>query len=228
MTLRIVLVDDHCLFREGLCAVLSMQADIKIVAEANDAKEALTAVAQHRPDIVLLDVTLPGLDGIAVARELLKKDPRVKVLFLSMHAAAAYVAEALAAGAKGYATKDQPAADVVEAIRAVGRGDTYLAPKIPRRLVERPHGAAGTNDAGPLELLTPRERDVFNLVVNGFSNEGIAGELGISVKTVETHRAHVNRKLAVHSTGELIRFAAVRGLLPHALPPTPGTPEAAQ
>jgi DNA-binding NarL/FixJ family response regulator len=219
--LRLVLVDDHCLFREGLCAVLSMQKDIKIVAEASDAKEALVAVATHRPDLVLLDVTLPGLDGIAVARELNKRDPRVKMLFLSMHAAAAYVSEALAAGARGYALKDQPAADVVEAIRAVGRGETYLSPKIPRRLVERPSDAMRAHDAGPLDLLTPRERDVFNLVVNGFSNEGIAGELSISVKTVETHRAHINRKLAVHSTGELIRFAAVRGLLPHALPPTP-------
>jgi two-component system, NarL family, response regulator NreC len=221
MTIRLVLVDDHCLFREGLCAVLSMQKDIDIVAEAADAKEACAAVLAHDPDVVLLDVTLPGLDGISVARELFRRGARAKVLFLSMHASVAYVAEALAAGATGYALKDQPAADVVEAIRAVAKGQRYLAPKIPRRYVEPQEagkGAALGKDAGPLEVLTPRERAVFHLVVNGFSNEGVAGELSISVKTVETHRAHINRKLAVHSTGELIRFAAMRGLLPQQTP----------
>jgi DNA-binding NarL/FixJ family response regulator len=215
ISLKVALVDDHQLFREGLRAVLANQPDLTVVGEASDAREAYTVVDTTQPDVVVLDVALPGVNGIAAARELTRREPRRKILVLSMHVGEDYVARALSAGATGYALKEQSAGELVEAIRAVARGQAYLSPRISRFVVEDylrlRRGEGGT--AGPLGALSAREKEVFDLLVRGFSNDGIAGQLCISVKTVETHRAHILRKLRVHSIAELIRFAARHGLV---------------
>lgn len=168
-----------------------------------------------KPAVVVLDVSLPGMNGFAVTRELRRRDPRCKVMMLSIHGTDENVIEALDAGARGYALKDQLAEEIVAAVRIVARGDYYLAPKIPKAVLDRHLRRRRGEEpkSSPLEELSNREREVFDLVVRGFTNESASRELTISVKTVETHRARINRKLAVHSTAELVRFAAMRGLL---------------
>jgi DNA-binding NarL/FixJ family response regulator len=159
-----------------------------------------------------MDVTLPGTDGLTATRELTSRHPSAKILMLSAHAVHDYVSRAFAYGAIGYALKSQPAVAVIEAIKSVARGDRYLAPELPNSLLTstRLRGRATT---GQLEGLSHREREVFDLVVRGYSNASISGALSISVKTVETHRANINRKLSVHSSTQLLRFAALRGLV---------------
>ena len=213
MSLRLVLIDDHHLFREGIRAVLAGFPDITVVGEASDAREAYSVVDATKPDIVVLDLSLPGADGIAVTREITRRDRNCKVLILSMHLGHDYVLRALEAGAAGYASKDQPPEAVVEAIRAVARGETYLSPRIPRSILDEHMQRGQRPSVGPLDRLSPREREIFDLVVQGLSNQNVATELCISVKTVETHRANINRKLGVHSATELVRLAALHGLV---------------
>lgn len=214
--LKLVLIDDHRLFREGLRAVLSTQADLEIVGEAASAREAYGVIDETKPDVVITDVSLPGSDGFIATREILKRQPSCRVLVLTMHASEDYAAQALSAGANGYALKDQTTEEVIQAIRTVARNETYYAPRfsVPT-LIEhiQQRSRRGGEKRTPLDELTTREQEIFNLAVRGFSNEGIATELGISVKTVETHRARINRKLNVHSTGDLVRLAARHGLI---------------
>lgn len=214
-TLRVALVDDHLLFREGLRAMLATAPDLRIVAEASNAQEAIPAIRASQPEVVVLDVMLPGLSGIGIARELLRDDPGRRLLALSMVADEAHVADALHAGVLGYACKSQSAAEVMEAIRTVGRGETYLAPQVSgfvvfdyRRVRGRGEGARS-----PLATLTSREREIFELCVQGNSTARIAQQLGISPRTVETHRGRILRKLDAHSAVDLVRLAARWGLL---------------
>ncbi|MCK6552784.1 response regulator transcription factor [Myxococcota bacterium] len=196
--------------------MLSREADIEIVGEAASARDAYTVIEETKPDVVIIDVSLPGNDGFAATREILRRVPTCKILVLTMHANEDYAAQALSAGASGYALKDQATDDVVNAIRAVARNETYFAPRFSvDALVDyiQQRARRGGEKRTPLDELTTREQEIFNLAVRGFSNEGIAGELGISVKTVETHRARINRKLNVHCTGDLVRLAARHGLI---------------
>ena len=169
----------------------------------------------HRPDVLLLDVSLPGTNGIAVAREVLRQVAETRILFLSMHHSDDFVADALAAGALGYVSKQDPAAVLVEAVRKVGNGEPFLSPLISREGVEtllrlkRERGSIG----GPLDVLSGREREVFHLLVQGFSNDAVAAHLLISRRTVETHRAHLLKKLQLHSAADLFRFASRHELL---------------
>jgi two-component system response regulator NreC len=213
--LKLVLVDDHRLFLEGLRAMLAAEPDLKVVAEASEAEEAYRVVEATQPDLVVLDVSLAGTSGIAIAEELTRRQPSQKILALSMHSGEDYVARALASGATGYALKEQCVSELVQAIRTVAKGQAYLSPRISRGVVDDylrlQRGEGGRS--GPLGPLSAREREVFGLLVRGFSNDGIGGKLCISVKTVETHRAHILRKLRVHSIAEVIRFAARHGLV---------------
>jgi DNA-binding NarL/FixJ family response regulator len=212
--MKLVLIDDHRLFRDGLRAVLSAHDDMQVVGEASSAREGYAVVDAAGPDVILVDIALPGVDGLTATREILRRHPRGKVLVLSMYAADDYAAQALAYGATGYALKDQPAEQVIEAIRSVAQGIVYLAPRLSRPTVEELAGARTREGAdGPLAELSTRERQIFDLVVRGFSNEGIAGELCISVKTVETHRSRINKKLNVHSSADLVRYAVRHGLI---------------
>jgi two-component system, NarL family, response regulator NreC len=213
-SITVVLVDDHHLFREGLRAVLADAEDIVVSGEASTGREAFEMVDRLKPDIVTVDVTLPDGDGILATREILRRQPNTRVLMLTMHGNHYYVSQALSAGAKGYALKEQRPSEIIEALRTVARGETYVAPQLPQELAVPPTGSRKGNGAtNPMDTLSPRERDIFDLIVRGYTNTAMAETLQLSVKTIETHRAHINKKLRVHSTGELIRLAALHGLV---------------
>jgi DNA-binding NarL/FixJ family response regulator len=216
MMLSVALVDDHPLFREGLRTVLSAQPDVEVVAEACDSRQACAMVSTAKPAVVVIDMTLPDGDGIAATQDILRQAPRTRVLMLTMHSSEFFVSRAFAAGVSGYAVKTQAPEEILDAIRTVARGETYLAPKFSHLFAHQSDTRrAPIVSNSPLEELSRREREIFDLIVRGFTNEGMAGTLSISVKTVETHRSHINRKLRVHSTGELIRLAALHGLISH-------------
>jgi DNA-binding NarL/FixJ family response regulator len=216
--ITVLLVDDHHLFRQGLRAVLESTGDVTVVGEASTGREAYEMVDLFKPNVVTVDVTLPDGDGIAAAREILRRQPESRILMLTMHGNHFYVSQSLAAGARGYALKEQLPNDIVEAVRMVARGETYVAPQLPQDLgIPATPGTRTASTAAsltnPLNSLSPRERDIFDLIVRGYTNTTMAETLKLSVKTIETHRAHINKKLRVHSTGELIRLAALHGLV---------------
>ncbi len=205
MLTTLALIDDHRLFREGVLALLASQPDFKVVAEASDAGEAYQVIAATAPDVVVLDLSLPGVSGLEVGRKLLQLRPRQRILALTMLRDQRHVALALEAGFLGYATKDQPGQELLVAIRAVANRQHYLSPSL----------SAGPADGGsPLVKLTRREREVFDLTVAGVVTAQIAEQLQISRRTVETHRARILHKLDAHSAVDLVRLAASLGLLP--------------
>ena len=207
LPLRIAILDDHVIFRDGLRALLRAQPDLSVVAEAGEARGPYALIETTAPEVAVVDISLPGSSGISATQEIVRRWPECRVLVLTMYADAEHAGRAFAAGATGYALKEQGAAEVVEAIRAVGAGRRYVAPAVPAVAVQR----AGLRTS--LDELTVREREVFDLILESRSNRDIAGYLCISVKTVETHRAAINRKLAAHSTADLVRIAARLGLI---------------
>ncbi len=212
MQTSVALVDDHRLFRDGLRSLLEAQPDIRVVGEASDASEAYAMIRNTRPDVVVLDMVLPGTTGVEVARELLREDPNRKLIALSMLKDEQHVAQALDAGILGYASKEQSVQEVVSAIRTVAQRQPYLAPNISRTVLED-YRRTRRDDASPLSSLTRREREVFDLTVAGAVTAEIARRLFISKRTVETHRARILRKLNAHSATDLVRLAARLGLL---------------
>ena len=215
MAIRLVLVDDHRLFREGLRALIASQPDLQLAGEASHAQEAYAVVDSAQPDLVVLDIALPPSSGVTVAREVLRRQPRQKILALSMYIDEEHVAPALEAGVLGYAGKDLSVPELFSAIRAVARGDSYLAPTISRTVLDDYQRLRkdGHGHDTPLRALTQREREVFDLAVRGLSNQDISAQLCISKRTVETHRGRIMRKLHVHSATDLVRLAARHGLL---------------
>jgi RNA polymerase sigma factor (sigma-70 family) len=210
-----VLVDDHASFREGLKMLFEVHGFPRVVGEASGAQEAFEMVSARRPDIVVLDLVLnDGENGISVAHGLLQRDPSQRILFLSMVKEEARVADALEVGAFGYVTKDQSAQDLIEAVRAVAEGRRYVGRSISLEKVEEQRRRL-REDPRPRQLngLTAREREVFDLTVAGLTARSIGERLGISPRTVETHRARIQRKLGVHSAADLVRIAARAGVL---------------
>lgn len=210
MVLKLAVIDDQPVYREGLRAVFARRKDLRLVAEASDARQGYAAVEAAEPDLVLVDLTPPGQDGISASRELIRRHPGRRVIVLSAHVEEHAVAAALSAGALGCLGKEQPIDELLLAIATVAAGRTYLPPQVS---AERIRTWMRRGKGGPLGVLSQRERDVFQLLVRGFLNEGVSAELGISKRTVETHRSRIFRKLQVHSGAELIRFAARHGLL---------------
>jgi len=213
METRIVLVDDHRIVREGLRALLQQRAAFSVVGEAANGDEAVKIVARQKPDLVIIDIALPGLSGIEVTREILAKAERPpKVLVLSMHESSAYVEQALRAGAMGYVLKDSAAQELFDAIEAVCGGASYLSPAVTQRVV---HALAHPDDrpSSALRFLSDREREVLTLVGEGLSSKEIARELNVSLKTVESHRANLMEKLKIHKLSGLVRFAIRVGLV---------------
>jgi DNA-binding NarL/FixJ family response regulator len=212
-----VLVDDHDLFRAGLRALLQATSDVRVVGEARTAREAYAVVAETEPTLVVLDVSLGPTDGVAVARELVRRRPACRILMLTMHAVPDCVVRSLQAGALGYALKDEPPEATLRAVRTTASGARYLSPRLPVTEIEAlllgRRSSAAPSAALPLDRLSQRERELFAMIVRGLANRQIATELCISVKTVETHRAHINRKLGVHSGVELVRLAALYGVV---------------
>ena len=210
-SLRIALVDDHEVFRQGLRALLEKHSH-HVVWEAECARDAIEAAAREEADVVLMDLSMPGNSGIEATREILRHNPEARLLILTMHGGEEHVVQAFLAGATGFALKTQKFEEILEAIRATFAGKLYLAPTIPRRSLDEYNRRIRSHASG-LDALSPRERQVFELVVQNQSNRQIAQALKISVKTVETHRLAVNKKLGMHSAAELVRFAALSGLL---------------
>ena len=210
----IMLADDHPVVRQGLRALLEAEQDFTIVGEAADGLEVAGLVERLRPNVLVLDLMLPGLGGIEVTRQICHRFPQTRVVILSMYANEAYVLEALRNGAAGYVIKEASAAQLVQAVREVSAGRRYLSPPLSENAIEAYIQKAQATPLDLYETLTTREREVLHLAATGNSNIEIADRLGISSRTAETHRANLMRKLGLHSQTELIRYAMRRGIIP--------------
>jgi DNA-binding NarL/FixJ family response regulator len=206
--LRILLADDHAVLREGLKALLE-RGGMKVVGEASDGREAVRLGTQLQPDVAILDIAMPVLNGLDAAHELLRAAPKTRSVVLTMHQEEQYVMDALRAGAKGYVLKSQATADLLQAIQEVSRGGVYLSPGISRTVVD----AYLTKSELPPDPLTARERQVLQLIGEGKTTKEVAVLLGVSVKTAETHRTRMMQKLDIHETAGLVRYAIRRGLI---------------
>lgn len=209
---RILLADDHTLVRAGLRALVESIDGAEVVGESGEGRETLELIGTLRPDVVLLDIGMPGLNGLEVARRAAEASPRTRVIILSMHAEASYVRQALQAGVAGYLLKGAAVAELPLALASVMRGETYLTPRVSRTVVEGMLGDAAPG-ADPLAGLTQRQREILQLIAEGRSTKEIAGILDVSVKTVETHRARLMERLGIYDVAGLVRFAIKAGLV---------------
>lgn len=210
----LVLVDDHPIVRQGLRALLEAEPGFRIIGEAGDGIEAAKLVERLQPDVLVLDLMIPGLNGLEVTRQVRQRSPLTQIVILSMHANEAYVLEALRNGATGYVLKGAAAAELIQAIREVSAGRRYLSPPLSERAIEAYVQKANTAPLDLYETLTTREREILQLTTEGFSATEIADRLSISSRTVETHRANLMRKLRLRTQTDLIRYALRRGILP--------------
>ncbi len=213
MVWSLLVVEPEPIFREGLRAVIAQEPDFRVVGEAAGAEAALDLATRLQPAIVSIEIALPGQGGLAVARELMRRQPSLGIVVLTSHLSQQYVAEALSDGVRGYVGKDQPPSELIRALRLVADGQSYLAPSVSRFVLDEYVRMNRAGQRGPLLALTPRERDIFALTVRGTPAGDIAARLAISRRTVDTHRTRVLRKLQVHSTADLVRLAARMGML---------------
>jgi DNA-binding NarL/FixJ family response regulator len=211
--IKIVLADDHPVVRQGLRAVFEAEADFAVAGETGDGLEAVQLVEELGPDVVVLDVMMPGLNGLEVARQVVRRRPQTRIVILSMHANDAYVLEALRHGAAAYVLKGSAPGELVRAVREVAAGRHYLSPPLSERAIEAYRSQAQGQTLEPYDTLTTREREVLHLAAEGRQNADIAERLGISPRTAETHRTHIMRKLGLHSQTELVRYALRRGII---------------
>ena len=209
MRIRILLADDHAVVRQGFKMILGAQSDMEIVGEAGNGRDAVELAERLKPDVVVMDVAMPEMNGIEATRRLAESVPHARVVALSMHKDSVYVREILRAGARGYLLKDSVAADLVSAVRAVARGEGYLSPQVSNAVLDdyRRHVTH------PIDLLTSREREVLQMLAEGKTNKEIATVLNLSVYTVDAHRGRIMEKLNLHSINELVRFALRNGLI---------------
>ena len=212
--MRIVLADDHTIVRNGLRVLLERQPDFVVVGEAANGREAIELAEQHAPDIVLMDVAMPIMNGIEAAARIAAAQPKAAVVILSMHSDESYILRALKAGARGYLLKDSAENDLIQAVRAVASGKAFFSPAVSKVLAEdylRQVRQRGAED--PYDLLTARERELLQLIAEGKSAKEIAGLLNLSAHTVDTHRGNLMQKLNVHSIPELILYAVRKGII---------------
>jgi DNA-binding NarL/FixJ family response regulator len=212
MAIKILLVDDHKIFRQGLHGILAEEQDLTIVGEAEDGRDALIQIAKLRPDVAIMDVGMPGLNGIEATRQIKRDFPKTRVIALSMHVDERFVAEMLRAGAVGYLCKKCDADELVSAIRTAAGGQTYLSPSISGTLVESYVRNVAAAPASAFSQLTDREREILQLLVEEKTIKEIAAELHLSVKTVHAHREHLMRKLNVQTVAGLTKYAVREGL----------------
>jgi DNA-binding NarL/FixJ family response regulator len=207
--IRILLADDHAVVRQGFKMILAAQPDMEIVGEAGNGRDAVELTEKLQPDVAVMDVAMPELNGIEATRRLATSTPRTRVLALSMHKDSVYVREILRAGARGYLLKDALAGDLLSAVRAVAKGEGYLSPAVSDAVLNdyRRHVT------DPIDLLTSREREVLQMIAEGKTNKEIAAVLNLSVYTVDAHRGRIMEKLNLHSVNELVRFAVRKGLI---------------
>jgi DNA-binding NarL/FixJ family response regulator len=213
-TTTIMLADDHHVVRQGLRSLLEAEPDFSVVGETGDGLEAAQLVERLQPDVLVLDLMMPGLNGLEVTRQVSQRSPRTRVVILSMHPNEAYVLEALRAGAAAYVLKESTSAELVRAVREAVAGRRYLSPPLSERAIEAYVQKAESAALDPYETLTTREREVLHLVAEGHTNAEIAERLFISRRTVETHRANMMRKLGLRTQTDLISYALRRGILP--------------
>jgi two-component system, NarL family, response regulator NreC len=212
--IRILLCDDHAVIRRGLRLILEQHEDIEVVGEASDGREAVKMAETLKPDIVVLDITMPNLNGIEAARQITAKQLGISIIVLSMHADESFVLKALKAGAHGYVLKEAPEGDLVKAIRLVSEGKSFFSPAVSRMLVEDyVRRLQERNGDDSYELLTAREREILQLVAEAKSNKEIANLLNLSLYTVETHRSNIMEKLNLHSVPELMLYAVRKGII---------------
>ena len=213
-SLRLLIGDDHTLFRHGLRRILEDRQDWEIVAEADDGRSAVRKALALKPDVAILDIGMPQLNGIDATRQIVRKAPEVRVLILSMHSDETYVTRALNAGATGYILKDSAGKDLIKAVAAVAGGHPFFSPAVSRLMLDDyVRRAAATGVADRYDTLSDREREIMQLVAEGRSNKEVAELLDISPATVETHRARILQKLDVHNTAELVLYAVRRGII---------------
>jgi len=212
--LRILIGDDHGLFRHGLRKILEERPEWEIVAEVGDGRQAVEQVIALKPEVAILDVAMPLLNGIDAAQQIVRKSPGTRVLMLSMHSDEAYVTRALQAGATGYLLKDSASDDLVAGVTAVAAGQSYFSPAIARLMLDDyVRRVAGKQVKDRYDTLSEREREILQLVAEGRTNKDVAEVLGISPATVETHRAHILQKLDIHNTAELVLYAVRHGII---------------
>jgi DNA-binding NarL/FixJ family response regulator len=213
--IRVLIVEDHRVVREGLRALLTAETDIEVVGEARNGREAVQLTGTLRPDVVVMDIAMPLLNGVEATRQAIRAIPSSRVLILSAHSEDAYVEQVMEAGAAGYLLKETAASILVKAIRETSQGRTFLSPSIAKRLGDLHEKAMGRGKRPRkgAARLTSREVEVLQLIAEGMANKETAMELGISIKTVEKHRQHLNSKLGIHDTAGLTRYAISRGII---------------
>jgi DNA-binding NarL/FixJ family response regulator len=211
-TLRVMIVDDHGLLRAGFRALLDAIEGIEVVAEASNGTDALVLIDKLRPAIVLSDIAMPGLNGLELVARVSRDFPEVKTILLSMYSTEEYVCQAMRSGAAGYLLKDSNPDELERAVESVARGDTYLSPAVSKHIIAD-YVRRTQNEAGPADLLTPRQREILQMIASGQTTKAIARTLGISIKTVETHRTQLMERLEIHDVAGLVRFAIRAGLV---------------
>jgi DNA-binding NarL/FixJ family response regulator len=211
--IRVLLADDHRILREGIRALIEDQDDIQVVGEAEDGLAAVKKVTQLQPDVVVMDIAMPLLNGLEATRQIHRDYPRVRVLILTMHENEEYIRQVLAAGALGYVLKDAAARDLLGAIRSVYQGEAVLSPAITRLVIEDYLRWGDIRPEDTTDGLTAREREVLQLIAEGYTNKEIAGILSLSVKTVQSHRTNLMNKLDLHDRGELIKYAIQKKII---------------
>jgi DNA-binding NarL/FixJ family response regulator len=224
MTLRILLADDHEVVRHGLCALLRAQTDWEVCGEASDGREAVDKAVELKPEVVILDVGMPNLNGLEATRQIMRLSPDIKVLILTLHDSEQLVREVLNAGARGFLLKSDAVHDLVAAVEALQRGKTYFTPKVASMVLDGYLGRESlevvASPSASRARLTPREREIVQLLAEGKSSKEVAVTLGLSVKTAETHRSNIMRKLSLHSISDLVLYA-VRNNFVHVAQPVP-------
>ena len=212
MIVRILLADDHTIILDGLCSLLGKNQDFKVVGRASDGTSAVRLAASLSPDIVIMDVSMPGLNGIDAARRILAENPKTKIIALSMHNDGRYISAALKSGAMGYILKESAFEELIAAIRTVMKGQCYLSASIAAVVIKDYIRHLEKTESGVFSVLTPREREVLQALSEGLSTKEIASRLGVSIKTVETYRSQIMEKLDIHSVAELTKYAIREGI----------------
>jgi DNA-binding NarL/FixJ family response regulator len=210
--IKILIADDHKILRQGIRSLLAPQADFEVVGETADGPETLKETFKLKPDVVLMDIGMSNLNGFEATRQIKKKSPEVKVLILTMYQDDEYVLQALQSGASGYVLKDVAVEELVTAIRAVNNDQYYLSPSISRTVIDAYLRKTEKGEKEPSELLTAREKEIVQLIAEGYTNKEIAGKLYISVKTVDAHRSHIMEKLDIHDVALLVKYAIRKGI----------------
>ena len=205
---RVIIADDHVIFRQGLLNLLKSAPDLSVIGEAGGGLETLDLILKEKPDIAILDISMPGLDGFEILQKIQSMGIATKVIFLTMHNETLTARRALQLKASGYVLKDNAFEDLLYAVKAVSAGGTFISPSVSERLMK-----TSSEEGKEAHILTIREREVLKLIASGFTNKQIAGQLFISVKTVETHRTNIMQKLDVHTTADLVRYAIKTGIL---------------